>query len=79
MWPLEIVAAIIDATDVTTDVASIDAAVALGIPVEYISRLDAHNRDDQDPEGPWHQLADSPTLFLYDDGVRYSKTIRVMK
>ena len=72
MWPLEIVGAIIDATDVTTDVASIDAAVALGISVEYISRLDAHNRDDQDPEGPWRRLSDSPTLFLYDDGVRYN-------
>ena len=68
---IEIVGAIIDDGFVTSDPYAIDASIALGRRIEYVSRAEARQLAENHPTSPWQRLAEAPTLFIYHNGVRY--------
>jgi hypothetical protein len=70
----EIVVAIIENVSVTKDVGRIDASQVLGRHVEYVSRADARVRAGRNYCSSWWSLADSPTLFLCVDGVKFRRS-----
>ncbi len=74
MDSVEIVGAIIDNVSATKDVGRIDASQVLGQHVEYVSQADARVRAGRNYCSSWWALADSPTLFLCVDGVKFRRS-----
>jgi hypothetical protein len=66
----EIVGAIIDSFTVT-DRARIEASMLLGKSIRYITRHEAVRKTLEDPSRRWKDLAQAPTLFVTDNGVRF--------
>ena len=71
MNSIEIIGAVIDDGLVTSDPYVIDASIALGRQIEYLSREEARELAEIHPTSLWHRLADAPTLFICHNGVRY--------
>ena len=67
----EIVGAIVNSDWITTDAEAIDASLAKHEDVQYISRNRARIRAVESRSSLWQRLADAPTLFLVDHGVRF--------
>ena len=62
----EIVAAVIDAGQVTTDLQAMGASLASGRRIEYVSRATAADLAAQSSSRTWAALAAGPTLFQRD-------------
>ena len=73
MDTVEIVGAIIDNACITKDVGRIDVSQVFGRHVEFISRADAREGAGRGYCSSWQALADSPTLFLCVDGVKFRR------
>ena len=71
MDSIEIVGAIIDDGLVTSDPYAIDASIALGRRIEYVSRAEARQLAENHPTSPWQRLADAPTILICHNGLRY--------
>ena len=67
----EIVGAVIDSDLVTTDRREIDASTESGRTVEYVSRVAARLRAAELLFSVWAALAEAPSLFLLDHGIRF--------
>jgi hypothetical protein len=68
----EVVGAIINRRAVSTDHREIQASAALGRHVELITRPQAAHRALLADVPIWRMLAQAPTLFLVDQGIRYA-------
>jgi len=71
----EIVGAIVNSDWITTDSRAIDHSLAKHEDVEYISRNRARIRAAEGQSQLWQRLANAPTLFLVDHGVRFRPAI----
>ena len=71
MNSIEIIGAVIDDGLVTSDPYVIDASIALGRQIEYLSREEARELAEIHRTSLWQRLADAPTLFICHNGVRY--------
>jgi hypothetical protein len=69
----EIVGAIIDSEQVTSDLETIGRSIAAGRHVEYVSRKRAKTVASFDQDQPVARLAVAPTLFIMEDGTRFVK------
>jgi hypothetical protein len=70
----EIVGAIIDTEEITSDLASILRAAAAGRHVDYVSRKRAETVASFRGGETYARLAKSPTLFIVQDGIRFLRS-----
>jgi hypothetical protein len=68
----EIVGAVIDWVRITTDPVEIDLFSASGCAIQYISRRQAQRRVLHNEGEDWRKLAEAPTLFVMDRGIRFN-------
>jgi hypothetical protein len=68
----EVVAAVINRSDLSIDRGEIAAFEGQGLHIEFITRSQAAARAVQSAMPIWLMLAGAPTLFLIDRGVRYA-------